>query len=87
MIKFTIESDLESDIKEMYSKIPLQVLLSKVIEKAINENLTFMKSLLSINFNELVEEVIFEINNSPDYDREKLKSQMSEILKKIFEFL
>lgn len=85
MLKLTVESELESNIKEMYSSIPLQILLSKVIEKAINENLTFMKSLLSFNFNELVEEVIFEINNSPDYDRKKLKSQMSEVLKKIFE--
>lgn len=87
IIKVIIKNQVDSIINELYSSIPLQVVISKVIEKAINEDLTFMKALLSFQFIELVEQVIFEINNDDSYDPENLKESFQEMIEKIFDLM
>lgn len=87
IFKCIFKTLFDSEVNKFYSSIPLQIVISKVIEKAINEDLTFMKALLSFQFTDLVEKVIYEINNDDSYDPENLKESFQELIEKIFDLM
>lgn len=85
--KNILKKQFNSTVYGYYSLIPLQIVISKVIEKAINEDLTFIKALLSFQFTDLVEKVIYEVNNYISYDPENLKESFKEMIEKIFDLM
>lgn len=74
---------LEEYSKKIYFSIPLQTIISEVITKAIEEDLTFMKSLLKYDFTQLVEKTIENINEESSLQSTE---ELKELTKKIIKF-
>ena len=79
---------LEESSKKLYFSIPMQTIISEVITKAIEEDLTFMKALLQLDFSKLVEKTIENIEQESSLlSIEEIKELTKIIIKFALDFM